>query len=227
MGPEDRERVAVRARDQGVDDVGSERHDPILTNTGASGGLAGPVAPQARRACPCRPGRPAPARRLPQVMCPQIQTTGGAAGVARDLHGGFGVRRPGTPDPTRPRQTGRGRSAHGMCSRMRHLRLSTVRSRLICLVLVAMFPALALAVYEGLTGSREAASRARDEALRIARLVAHEEAGRLEGARQFLVALARIPAVRSLDGPASTRLFQDLLKRFPQYANLSVPAPDC
>ncbi|OGK77833.1 MAG: hypothetical protein A2X52_12230 [Candidatus Rokubacteria bacterium GWC2_70_16] len=109
---------------------------------------------------------------------------------------------------------------------MRHLRLSTVRSRLICLVLVAMFPALALAVYEGLTGSREAASRARDEALRIARLVAHEEAGRLEGARQFLVALARIPAVRSLDGPASTRLFQDLLKRFPQYANLSVAAPD-
>jgi len=102
----------------------------------------------------------------------------------------------------------------------------SIRARLIVLVLVAMMPALALAVHEGLTEGREAASKARDEALRIARVVAHEEAGRLEGARQFLVALARLPAIRNLDGPASTQLMQDLLKRFPLYANISAAAPD-
>jgi hypothetical protein len=76
---------------------------------------------------------------------------------------------------------------------------------------------------------QQAAAQARGEALRLARVVAGDEERLLEGARQLLVLLARLPAVReAADGdPAPCgALLADLLARYPRYANLAVARAD-
>jgi signal transduction histidine kinase len=104
-----------------------------------------------------------------------------------------------------------------------------LRSRLLLLVLLAVLPALGLTLATNLAQRRQAVAQAQGEALRLARVVAGDEERLLEGARQLLVLLARLPAVReAADGdPAPcVALLADLLAQSPRYANLAVARAD-
>ena len=101
-------------------------------------------------------------------------------------------------------------------------RLSNLRAQLMGVSLVAMLPLVALGLYGGWQWQLEADQRAREEALRLARLIVAQEAGLVEGARQLLTALALLPQIRDGDPAACNALLAGLLRQNPRYANLGV-----
>lgn len=109
---------------------------------------------------------------------------------------------------------------------MARLVFSSLRGRLLALVLLAFAPALGLILYTASDQRHLAAQEARNNALRLAKLAAADHDLLIEGTRQLLAALAQLPAVRQQDARACTALFAALLTQFPRYANLGVIAPD-
>jgi len=103
---------------------------------------------------------------------------------------------------------------------------SSLRSRLLLLVMLAGVPSLGVIFYSGLEERHYAADLARDSALRLARLTAVEEAHLVTAARQLLLTLAQVPAVQQHDTAECGRLFANLLAQHPLYANLGAIAPD-
>jgi signal transduction histidine kinase len=103
---------------------------------------------------------------------------------------------------------------------------SSLRTRLLFLVLLAVLPAVGLTLYTAWEQRREAALAAQREALRLAEIVSANHERLIEGARQLLAGLARLPEVRRRDARACSPLFADLLKQYPGYANLGAIEPN-
>ena len=104
---------------------------------------------------------------------------------------------------------------------MRRLSFSSLRVRLLLLVLLAVVPALGLILYTASEQRRLAAGEVQEQALRLAWIAATDQGQLTEGARQLLIALAQLPAVRGRDPAACSSLFAELLKQYPRYANLA------
>jgi PAS domain S-box-containing protein len=109
---------------------------------------------------------------------------------------------------------------------MRRWSFSSLRVRLLLLVLLAVVPALGLILYTASEQRRLAARAVQEQALRLAWTAATDQGQLTEGARQLLIALAQLPAVRGRDPAACSALFADLLKQYPRYANLAAVKPD-
>src|SRR3990170_553099 len=109
---------------------------------------------------------------------------------------------------------------------MARLLPATLRARLLLVVLLALLPALGLALFAFFDARGRERSDARHSALQVARLAAANEAHLIEGARQLLVALAQLEAVRDRDRTECSALLAQLLPKYPDYANLGVTAPD-
>ncbi len=103
---------------------------------------------------------------------------------------------------------------------------SSLRSRLLLLVLLAGLPSLGLILYSGLEERHYAGDLAKDGALRLARLTAVEEEQLVTATRQLLMTLIQVPAVRQHNTAECNALFASLLAQHPLYANLGAIAPD-
>ncbi len=108
---------------------------------------------------------------------------------------------------------------------MRRFFLASLRVRLLLLVLLAALPALGLILYTDLEQRRLSATQAQEDALRLARLAAADQAQLIRSAQQLLTALAQLPAVRNGDSDTCTMLFTRLFKQYPVYANLGAAQP--
>lgn len=97
-----------------------------------------------------------------------------------------------------------------------------LRLRLLLLVLLAVLPALTLVGISAIRNRSTLAGQAEENALRVARLSAAGHESAMEGARQFLTALARVPEVRSGNVARCEELVRDLLTRFPNYLNFGL-----
>ena len=95
-----------------------------------------------------------------------------------------------------------------------------LRVRLLLLVLMAVLPALGLAVYSGFDQRTTARREAQDDAHRIARHAAAEQRQLVEGSRQLLVTLAHLKEVRPDRAVEAQALFTSLKGVHPFYANL-------
>ncbi len=73
---------------------------------------------------------------------------------------------------------------------MSHFSFSSLRFRLILLVLLAVIPALGLTFYTGLEQRRHAADHVQSDAMQLAARVSAEHERLIEGTRQFLYMLA-------------------------------------
>jgi signal transduction histidine kinase len=96
----------------------------------------------------------------------------------------------------------------------------------VLLALLAVVPALALAAYMNVEERHRSAARVQGDSLRLARLVSADQERLIEGARQLLMTLARLPVVRGGDAGACHALFTDLVRQYPSYVNFVVIAPD-
>ena len=99
---------------------------------------------------------------------------------------------------------------------------SSIRSRLTVLILLVVLPAFALVTYRGLEARKDAASNAKEAALRTAGLAAARHEQLIESAHQLLFSIAQLPTVRQRDTAACNELFAMLLKRYPRYANIGL-----
>jgi PAS domain S-box-containing protein len=99
--------------------------------------------------------------------------------------------------------------------------LSSLRSRLLLLVLLAVIPALGLTLYTASEDRQREANHIREDALRLAQIVSVEEEQLIRGTRQLLVTLAELPqVVREGDPAMCSAFFADLLKQYHRYDNL-------
>lgn len=99
---------------------------------------------------------------------------------------------------------------------------SSLRTRLLLLVLLAIVPALGLILYTA-SAQRHAAEReAQEDALRLAKSIAANEGQVNEGARQLLTALAQLPSVQEGNWAECNQLFSSFLKQYRLYANFGV-----
>ena len=101
---------------------------------------------------------------------------------------------------------------------------SSLRLRLLLLILLATIPAFGLILYTGLDQRRMAAAQAQREALRLVRRAASDHERLIEGGRQLLFGLAQLPRVGQGDPTACNAFLAALLKQYPFYANLTVTA---
>ncbi len=109
---------------------------------------------------------------------------------------------------------------------MARFSLSSLRTRLLLLAVIAVVPALALIISAGLEQRRHAATDAQRESLMLARSTAAEYGRDSEGIRQLLIGLAQAPFVWSPKPGRCDSFFADLLKRFPSYANVALAGLD-
>ena len=109
---------------------------------------------------------------------------------------------------------------------MAWLSLTSLRTRLLLLVLLAVIPALGLTLYTNLEERRLRKVQVQEQAMRLIRLVSAGHERLIEDARQLLVTLARLPAVHDRSRAACSTLFADLLTQRSSYANLGVIGTD-
>jgi signal transduction histidine kinase len=100
---------------------------------------------------------------------------------------------------------------------------SSLRVRLVLLVLLAALPALALTIYSGREQRRLAEENVEKEILRLSEMATIHQETFIENTRIFLVALSHMSAVRSPDLTECQDLFAHLFtEHYPQFASFYV-----
>ena len=108
---------------------------------------------------------------------------------------------------------------------MRNPSASSLRGRLVLVVVLAVVPSLALIYYNAREQRRAAIAVATEDVARIARLTTANYGGVIDGVRQLLIALAQHPDVRSGDPSRCSAALENLLEKYTFYLNLGVAAP--
>ncbi len=103
---------------------------------------------------------------------------------------------------------------------------SSLRIRLIQLALLAFLPAFGLLLYAAVEQRQLTTSEVRTEVFRLARVAASQQERLVEGVRQLLTVLAKLPVVREGDVPKCNALFSELIQDNSRYANVGLIQPD-
>ena len=103
---------------------------------------------------------------------------------------------------------------------------SSLRTRLVLLVLLAAVPAFGLMLYTGIEQHREASAEALRDAERLGRIAAGDQEEVIDDVRRLLAALAHLPAVRQHQAESCRALFVDLKGTYPGYVNLGAAMPN-
>ncbi len=114
----------------------------------------------------------------------------------------------------------------GGASRWRASFFSSLRCRLLLLVLLAIIPALGLSLYTAMEFHRDAAADAHRDALRLARHAAARQNDLINEAHQLLVRLSKKPEVWNAGTTACHAELAGLLAHNPRYANIGIVRPD-
>ena len=109
---------------------------------------------------------------------------------------------------------------------MARFSFSSLRVRIMLLVLLAVIPALALTLYTGLQQRRLAIINAQEDGIRLARIASIDQERVIEETHQLLATIAQLPSVRESDPAACNKILATLLKKFPFYTNLEVAHRD-
>ena len=104
--------------------------------------------------------------------------------------------------------------------------LSSLRARLVFLLLLIIVPVFMLVLHNALEARKAAGLHTQTVALMLARLVLQEQQEFIAGARQLLPGLARLPSIEAQGGAACNDVLARLLEQYPYYANLGVSRRD-
>ncbi len=92
--------------------------------------------------------------------------------------------------------------------------------------LIVVLPVLGLTLYVHLEGRCLAVIEAQNNSMRITRLAAGNLAQLTDGARQFLIALARFADTSNIDAARCSARLADMLELYPLHMNLGVVVAD-
>lgn len=104
--------------------------------------------------------------------------------------------------------------------------LSSLRFRLILIGILALLPSLALVLLISAQLHEHAAEDAKDDALRLVNLAASNQDALIDGARQTLITLARVPVVRDTQSGNCDAFLAELLTHYSSYSNFVVALPN-
>jgi PAS domain S-box-containing protein len=103
---------------------------------------------------------------------------------------------------------------------------TTIRFRLILLILLATVPMLALTLYTGMEERRLAASTAKSEAMRMVRIASGDYERLVQETHVLLESLTHRPEIKNGDVDGSKAAFVELMKRYPQYNDIGLANAD-
>lgn len=103
---------------------------------------------------------------------------------------------------------------------------ASIRTRLHCLVLLAILPGLGLALLAYMKELQLRKTYVREQALLLMRVVTSHQEQLITDARQLLAVLAQLPQVRSSDSRACNSLMGSLIKQYPLYASIGAIKPN-
>lgn len=106
------------------------------------------------------------------------------------------------------------------------LSLSSLRVRLLLLILLAFVPTQILVFYLASRERNDERRRVEWNASRLAVLASAEEQAVIDETKNLLNVIARDPAVRDRDGTDCVQLLAAIVGAFPQYLNLGIIGPD-
>ena len=109
---------------------------------------------------------------------------------------------------------------------LRRLPFSSVRARLLPLVLLSVLPALGLILYTGWEEQRYRARDAHAEALRLARVVAHSHDDLIQDTRRLLLTLSYLSQMRRQEAAPCSALLSDIAKQYTRYTAMVAATPD-
>jgi PAS domain S-box-containing protein len=104
--------------------------------------------------------------------------------------------------------------------------LSSLRIRLLLLIIMAVIPALIYIFYTAAEQRDHKESEIREETMHVARLAANSIEQLIEGAHQVLIGYSKLPAVRNYDSPACNNYFSIVKEQLPMYANIAAVKPN-
>lgn len=102
---------------------------------------------------------------------------------------------------------------------------SSLRFRLLLLILLAVLPAVGLDVSMAIEQRRLLTDDLQSDAVRLTRIAAVEEEQLVNATRQLLITLAQLSEVRQAEEGACNTLLADLLQQYRRYVNLGVATP--
>ncbi len=103
---------------------------------------------------------------------------------------------------------------------MRRLSLSSLRFRLLILVIASVIPALGLSLYTASMERNEKEAEIRDEAMDMTKFAANNLEQLVEGTNQLLTMLSKLPAVQNYDAAACDSYLPGVKEQLPMYANI-------
>lgn len=102
---------------------------------------------------------------------------------------------------------------------------SSLKVRLLLLILLAIVPGLALTLSTTAEQRRLTNIRAQENTLELAQQAVDTQTNLIKEARYLLAHLAQLPAIDSSDSAACEALFTDFLRQYPHYVELGVSTP--
>src|SRR5437764_9488185 len=97
-----------------------------------------------------------------------------------------------------------------------------LRTRIMLLLLIAVLPAIGIQAYNEFDLRQARERDIREQVVQITKQFGEEMGELREGARQLLVALGQLPAVRQKDAASCSELFETLDKQYPNYSGMAV-----
>jgi signal transduction histidine kinase/CheY-like chemotaxis protein len=96
----------------------------------------------------------------------------------------------------------------------------SVLARLFALVVLILLPIAGTEIFDEMDTRTRRAEEGKEQALRLVRLVAQEQARVIEGARQLLTAVGKTQAAQGADPASCNAFLADLAQSYPQYISL-------
>ena len=109
---------------------------------------------------------------------------------------------------------------------MARLSFSSLRVRLLFLVLVALVPALGLILYTSSKLREIAAREAYDDSRHVVRTLATEHERIIDSGRQLLMSLANLPQILKHDAEGCAKVISNVMKNLKFFTTLAVARPD-
>src|SRR5208283_4450358 len=103
---------------------------------------------------------------------------------------------------------------------------SSLRFRLLVLIIIAVMPALGFIFYTASEQRSHIEAGTRVDTMRIAKLAADDVGQLIEASRQILSGLSDLPVVRNYDVAACNAYFASFNKYLPMYANIAAVKPN-
>jgi len=104
--------------------------------------------------------------------------------------------------------------------------VSSLRVRLLLLVLIAVIPALGLIYYNALRHREEAAHDAQQESLRLVQRLSAEHQQLIDSGHQLMMAVAKLPQILDYNSEGCSKLFSDLIGKFKEFTAVAAAKPN-